>query len=150
MRSLSDKNNNNQIFDFYENCQWTSQKLKGYAKIDNIYGNTSASMIKHISKYVLLLPYIINTRETRIFYLIGDITKLYSFIKGLWECVSELFFSDVSLWNQYKYFAFKIFTHIYTQTHTHTSTRTQTDTDTHYLFLKIFKKLSIFLCLKNR
>ena len=133
--------------DFYENCQWTSQKLKGYAKIDNIYSNTSASMIKHVSKYVLLLPYIVNTWETRRFYLIGDITKLYSFIKGLWEWpFSELFFSDVSLWNQYKYFAFKIFTHIYTQTHTRTHIYTHANRYRYTLpVFKDFKKTINFL-----
>ena len=37
-------------------------------------------------------------------------TNLYPFIEGLLEWpLSELFFSDVSLWNQYKYIDFNIF-----------------------------------------
>ena len=36
--------------------------------------------------------------------------NLYFFIQGSLEWTfSELFFSDVSLWNQYKYIAFNIF-----------------------------------------
>ena len=42
--------------------------------------------------------------------LIGDMANLYPFIQSLLEWpFSKLFSSDVSLWNQYKYFAFNIF-----------------------------------------
>ena len=47
---------------------------------------------------------------TRTFQLTGDMTILYPFIQGsLWWPFSELFSSDISLWNQYKYIAFNIF-----------------------------------------
>ena len=46
----------------------------------------------------------------RIFQLTGDMTILYPFIQGSLEWpFSELFSSDISLWNQYKYIAFNIF-----------------------------------------
>ena len=46
----------------------------------------------------------------RRFYVIGDMTNLYSFIQGsLKWTFSEVFSSVVSLWNQYKYIAFNIF-----------------------------------------
>ena len=44
------------------------------------------------------------------FYLTGDMTNLYPFIKGWLEYpFSKLFSANVSLWNQYKYNAFNIF-----------------------------------------
>ena len=44
------------------------------------------------------------------FYLRRDMTNLDLFTQGSLEWpFSELFFSDVSLWNQYKYIAFNIF-----------------------------------------
>ena len=44
------------------------------------------------------------------FYLTGDMTKLYTFIQGLLEWpISELFPANVSLWNQHKYIASNIF-----------------------------------------
>ena len=48
----------------------------------------------------------------RRFYLTGDMTSLYQFIQGLLEWpFSELFSANnVSLWNQYKYIVFNIFT----------------------------------------
>ena len=43
------------------------------------------------------------------FYLTEDMTKLYLFIQGSLEwSISELFSSDVLLWNQFKYIVFKI------------------------------------------
>ena len=48
--------------------------------------------------------------RTRRFYLTGDMTNLYPFIQGWLEWpFSELFSANVSLWNQYKYIAFNIF-----------------------------------------
>ena len=48
--------------------------------------------------------------EPRRFYLTGDITNLYPFIQSSLEWpLSELFSTDVSLWNEYKYIAFKMF-----------------------------------------
>ena len=48
--------------------------------------------------------------NSRRFYLTGSITNFYSFIRGSlkWP-FCELFVSDVSLWNQYKFIAFNIF-----------------------------------------
>ena len=58
--------------------------------------------------YILFLLQMIWPRR---FYLAGDLTNLYSFIQGSLEWpFSELFSSDVLLWNQYKYIAFNIFT----------------------------------------
>ena len=46
----------------------------------------------------------------RRFYLTGDMMNLYSFIQGSLEWpFSEFFSANVSLWNQYKYIAFNIF-----------------------------------------
>ena len=51
--------------------------------------------------------YTVNTRR---FYLTGDMTNLYPFIKGWLEWpFNELFSANVSLWNQYKFIAFSIF-----------------------------------------
>ena len=48
-------------------------------------------------------------KKPRKFYLTGDTTNLYPFIQGSLEWpFSELFSSDTSLWNQYKYIAFNI------------------------------------------
>ena len=48
--------------------------------------------------------------RSRRFYLTGDMTNLYLFIKGSLESpFSELFSANVSLWNQYNYIAFNIF-----------------------------------------
>ena len=49
--------------------------------------------------------------NSRRFYLTGSLTNCYSFIRGSlkWP-FCELFVSDVSLWNQYKFIAFNIFT----------------------------------------
>ena len=48
--------------------------------------------------------------KPRKFYLTGDMTNLCPFIQGSLEWpFSELFSSDVSLWKQYKYIAFNIF-----------------------------------------
>ena len=57
--------------------------------------------------FVLFLMQLIWPRK---FYLVGDMKNLCSFIQGSleWE-FSELFFSDVSLRNQYKCVAFNIF-----------------------------------------
>ena len=47
---------------------------------------------------------------SRRFYLTGDMTNLYPFIQSWLEWpFSELFSSNVSLWNQSKYIAFSIF-----------------------------------------
>ena len=47
----------------------------------------------------------------RRFYLTGDMTNFDLFIQGSLEWpFSEVFFFDVSLWSQYKYIAFNIFT----------------------------------------
>ena len=48
--------------------------------------------------------------NSRRFYLTGSMTNFYSFIRGSlkWP-FCELFVSDVSLWNQYKFIAFNIF-----------------------------------------
>ena len=47
---------------------------------------------------------------SRRFYLTRDMTNLYPFIQALLEWpFSELISADVSLWNQYKYIAFNIF-----------------------------------------
>ena len=41
-------------------------------------------------------------------------TDLYPFVQGSMEWpFSELFFTDVSLWNQYKYIAFNFFSYLY-------------------------------------
>ena len=59
--------------------------------------------------YLLLLKisYLLHSRR---FYLTGDMTNLYPFIQGSLEWpFSELFSSNVSLWNQYKYIEFNIF-----------------------------------------
>ena len=49
--------------------------------------------------------------ESRRFYLTGDVKNLYPFIQGSLEWpFNELFSANVSLWNQYKYIAFNIFT----------------------------------------
>ena len=50
--------------------------------------------------------------STRRFYLAWGVTNLYSFIRGSlkWP-FSELFLSDASLWNQYKFIAFNIFSY---------------------------------------
>ena len=48
--------------------------------------------------------------EPRRLYLTGDMTNLYPFIQGSLEWpFSELFNTNVSLWNQYKYIVFNIF-----------------------------------------
>ena len=47
---------------------------------------------------------------SRRFYLTGDTTSLYPFIRGSLEWwLSELFSANLSSWNQYKYVAFNIF-----------------------------------------
>ena len=47
----------------------------------------------------------------RRFYLTGDMTSPYPFIQDLLEWpLSELFFANISLWDQYKYIAFTNFT----------------------------------------
>ena len=52
----------------------------------------------------------IDINSSRRFYLTRDMTNLYPFIQGWLEWLfSELFFANVSLWNQYKYIAFNIF-----------------------------------------
>ena len=57
--------------------------------------------------YVLFL---LQLAWPRRFYLARDMTNLYSFIQDSLEWpFSELFSSNVSLWNQYKYIAFNIF-----------------------------------------
>ena len=58
-------------------------------------------------RYVLFLLQLI---WSRIFFLTGDMANLYSFSQGSleWLCI-ELFFSDLSLWNQYKYIPFDSF-----------------------------------------
>ena len=44
------------------------------------------------------------------FYVAGDLTNIYSFIKFSLEWpFSELFFFDITFWNQYKHIAFNIF-----------------------------------------
>ena len=44
---------------------------------------------------------------SKVFYLTGDITNLYPFIRGSLEWLySELYSSNASLWNQYKHIAF--------------------------------------------
>ena len=46
---------------------------------------------------------------TRRFDLTGDMTNIYPFIQGSLEWpFRELFFGDVSSWNQYKYIAFNV------------------------------------------
>ena len=50
--------------------------------------------------------------QTSRFYLTGGMTNLYSFIQSSLEgSFNELFFSDASLWNQYKFIAFNIFSY---------------------------------------
>ena len=70
--------------------------------------------IRDQREYPLLLLLLFETfagrRPSRIFYLTGYMTNLYPFIQGSLERpFSELFSSDVSLWKQYKYIAFNIF-----------------------------------------
>ena len=56
------------------------------------------------------MAFIVSVKPRR-FYLTGDMTNLYPFIQGWLEWpFSELFSANVSLWNQYKYIAFNIFT----------------------------------------
>ena len=67
-----------------------------------IYLYVTITLIIYVRNLIFLSP--------RRFYLTRDMTDLSPFIQGLLEWpFSELFFSDISLWNQYKYFAFSIF-----------------------------------------
>ena len=51
-----------------------------------------------------------NNVSPRSFYLTGDMTNLYPFSQGWLELpFSELFSANISLWNEYKYITFNIF-----------------------------------------
>ena len=62
--------------------------------------NPACGMYYCTMRYILSLLRLIWARRI---YLTGDMTDLYSFIQVSLELpFSELFFSNVSLWNQYK------------------------------------------------
>ena len=62
------------------------------------------------SLWVSLTAIVRSSIWPRRFYLTEDMTNLYPFIQGSLEWpFSKLISADVSLWNQYKYIAFNIF-----------------------------------------
>ena len=75
--------------------------------IDRILTLPSLSIKKKIEEKSVRKLKGLNPRR---FYLTGSVMNLYSFVRDLLEWpFNELFLSDASLWNQYKFITFNIF-----------------------------------------